>query len=211
MTNALRVVLLSCAFALSSQGSLSAAGEPAMPSTDSALAAPVRDPRWAVAIEKPGLPNFYKVSDDLYRGAQPAAEGFKALKDMGVKTVLNLRSFHSDKDLLAGTGLAYENIDVKAWRAEDEDLAAFLKVVTDKTRTPVFVHCQHGADRTGMMVAVYRIAVQGWSKDDAIKEMTEGGFGWHPVWQNLADHIRELDVDALKKAAGIAPAAKPPK
>jgi protein tyrosine/serine phosphatase len=154
-------------------------------------------------MEKPGLPNLHKVTDNLYRGAQPTAEGFKNLKEMGIKTVVNLRAFHSDRDELKGLDLSYENIDVKTWHAEDEDLVRFLKIVTDKTKMPVFVHCQHGADRTGMMVAVYRIAVQGWTKADAMKEMTEGGFGWHPMWQNLLEHIEDLDIEALKKEAGL--------
>jgi protein tyrosine/serine phosphatase len=152
----------------------------------------------------PGLSNLHKVSDDLYRGAQPTAEGFKSLKEMGIKTVVNLRSFHSDTDEMEGLAFDYVDIPVKAWHAEDEDVVRFLKIVTDKTKAPVFVHCEYGADRTGMMVAIYRIAVQGWSKEDAMKEMTEGGFGWHPLWQNLLHHIRDLDVEALKKAAGLA-------
>ena len=172
-------------------------------STDSVLAAPVRDPRWAVPIEKPGLPNLHKVTDNLYRGAQPTAQGFKSLKEMGIKMVVNLRSFHSDRDEMGGLEFGYEHIWVKAWHAEDKDLVRFLKIVTDKAKTPVFVHCEHGADRTGMMIAAYRIVVQGWSKEDALKEMTEGGFGWHPVWQNLIGHIRDLHVEALKKAAGL--------
>ncbi|MHC4325718.1 MAG: fused DSP-PTPase phosphatase/NAD kinase-like protein, partial [Planctomycetota bacterium] len=125
--------------------------------------------KWAERIELPGLPNFHKVSDDLYRGAQPTAEGMKQLEKLGVKTVVNLRSVHSDRDELEGTGLAYEHIKMTAWKTEDKDVVRFLKIVTDSNQTPVFVHCQHGADRTGMMNAVYRIAVQGWSKDQAIK------------------------------------------
>ncbi len=163
-----------------------------------------RPAEWAQPIEKPGLPNFFKVSDDLYRGAQPTAEGFRELEKMGVKTVVNLRSFHSDRDEIGDTPLGYEHIWAKAWNAEDEDVVKFLKVVTDKSKTPVFVHCQHGADRTGMMVAVYRIIVQGRTKDAAVREMTEGGFGWHKVWSNLADYVRELDVEDIKNQAGLA-------
>lgn len=175
----------------------------ALSSTASVLAAGGRDPRWATAVKRPGLPNLHKVTDTLYRGAQPSAEGFAELRKTGVRTIVNLRAFHSDRDEMKGLDFAYENIDVKAWRAEDEDIIRFLKIVTDKSKAPVFVHCQHGADRTGMMIAVYRMAVEGWSKDDAIKEMTGGGYGWHPIWRNLVRHIRELDVGPLRRAAGI--------
>ena len=106
-------------------------------------------------------------------------------------------------------GLAYEHISFKAWHAEHEDVVRFLRIVADPARQPVFVHCQHGADRTGMMTAIYRIAVQGWSKEDAIAEMTEGGFGFHSIWTNLVEYVRKLDVDRLKREAGLtAPSAK---
>jgi protein tyrosine/serine phosphatase len=159
--------------------------------------------QWAVGIEKPGLPNFHRVTKTLYRGAQPTEKGMGELKTLGVKTIVNLRAFHSDHDRVEGTGLAYEHIDFKTWRAEDEDVVRFLKIVTDTNRAPVFVHCQHGADRTGTMCAIYRVAVCGWTKDEAIKEMTQGGFGFHKTWQNLIQYVRDLDIEKLNQEAGI--------
>jgi tetratricopeptide (TPR) repeat protein len=159
--------------------------------------------QWAKPVELPGLPNFHKVSENLYRGAQPSAEGMKQLEKLGIKTVVNLRSFHSDSDELKDANLSYEHIYMKAWHAEDEDIVKFLKIVTDANRTPVFVHCQHGADRTGTMCAIYNIAVQGWSKDEAIEEMTKGDFGFHGIFENLVNYIRGLDVEKIKQDAGI--------
>ena len=92
---------------------------------------------------------------------------------------------------------------MKAWRAETEDMVRFLRVVTDPARRPVFVHCVHGADRTGLMAAVYRVAVQGWSKDEAIREMTPGGYGFHPIWKNIPAALRKLDVERLKAKVGL--------
>ena len=157
---------------------------------------------WATRVEKPGLPNFHQVSETLYRGAQPTAEGFRQLKALGIKTVVNLRSFHSDREEMGTVALRREHIYFKAWHAEDEEVVRFLKIVTDTNQTPVFVHCQHGADRTGTMCAIYRVAVQGWTKDAAIKEMTEGGFGYHVIWTNLIAYLRRLDIAALQRAAG---------
>ena len=154
--------------------------------------------KWAERIELPGLPNFHKVSDDLYRGAQPTAEGMKQLKKLGIKTVVNLRSLHSDRDEIKGTALSYEHINMTTWNTEDKDVVRFLQIVTDSNCTPVFVHCQHGADRTGTMCAIYRIIIQGWSKNEAVDEMTKGGFGYHSIWQNLPDNIRKLDVEEIK-------------
>lgn len=99
-------------------------------------------------VNRPGLPNLHKVSPVLYRGAQPTAEGMRELKKLGIRTVVNLRWLHSDRDEIGDTGLAYEEISMKSWHPEDEDVARFLRIVTDPDRTPVFIHCQHGADRT---------------------------------------------------------------
>ena len=159
--------------------------------------------KWAERIELPGLPNLHKVSDDLYRGAQPTAEGMKQLEKLGVKTVVNLRSLHSDRDEIKGTGLTYEHINMTPSNIEDKDVVRFLRIVTDGSRTPVFVHCQHGADRTGTMCAIYRIAEQGWSKDEAIEEMTKGGFGFHSIWQNLPDYINQVNIVEIKQSASL--------
>jgi tyrosine-protein phosphatase SIW14 len=162
-----------------------------------------RSTKWAQPLKREGAPNLYKVSDSLYRGAQPTAEGFVALKAMGIKTVVNLRAFHSDQSILGDTGLGYEQIPMKTWEVGEGEITRFLQIVTDPARQPVFVHCQHGSDRTGTMCAVYRIAVQGWSKDEAIEEMREGGFGFFEGWQNLVELIGNLDVAAIRKQAGL--------
>lgn len=160
-----------------------------------------RPASWAQAVEVEGVPNLHKVSPGLYRSAQPTAGGMRNLKAMGIKTVVNLRSFHSDRDELGTTGLAHEVIAMKAWRPEREEMVRFLEIVNDGSKAPVLVHCQHGADRTGTMCALYRIAVQGWTKDQAVREMKEGGYGFHEVWGNLPKWIRDLDVEGVKKEA----------
>jgi protein tyrosine/serine phosphatase len=159
-----------------------------------------RDQEWAQPISIAGADNLYKITDGLYRGAQPTAEGMRRLKKMGVKTIVCLRSDHSDKDLLADTGLSYEEIPCRAWHFRNEDVVKFLAIATDKARQPVFFHCEHGADRTGVMSAAYRIIIQNWRKEDAIKEMKEGGYGFHSIWMNLPRYVRNLDVSAISKA-----------
>ncbi len=167
------------------------------------LAGP-RPAEWAQPLERPGCPNLHKVSGVLYRGAQPTAGGMKQLEKLGVKTVVNLRSFGSDRDEMkaAGVKFDYEHITMKAWHAEDQEVVRFLKIVADESRTPVFVHCKHGADRTGTMCAIYRIAVQGWSKEEALREL-RGGYGYHGVWQNLLRYVQGLDVAGIKRSAGL--------
>ncbi|MGI5868853.1 MAG: fused DSP-PTPase phosphatase/NAD kinase-like protein [Kiritimatiellia bacterium] len=165
--------------------------------------AAARPASWARPIALEGVPNLHQVSANLYRSAQPSALGMKNLKAKGIETIVNLRSFHSDRDEIGGTGLGYEHIYMKAWHPERKEVVRFLQVVTHEKRPPVLVHCQHGADRTGTMCALYRVAVQGWSKEEAIREMTQGGFGFHEVWQNLPGWIEELDVESIKQDAGI--------
>lgn len=169
------------------------------PSAAAAVPQATRDPRWAPPLTQPGLPNLHRVAPTLYRGAQPEAAGFRAVQALGVKTVINLRSLHSDRDLLAGTTLGYEHLPMVAWEADEDALLAFLRIATDPTKQPVLVHCQHGADRTGTAIALYRMVIEGWSRQDAIREMTEGGFGFHPEWHNLIEFLERVDVERLRR------------
>ena len=168
-----------------------------------------RPANWAVPIQMEGVPNLHKVSDTLYRSAQPTSEGMKNLKAMGIKTILDLREFHSDKDLIGNVGLGYERIPMSPWHPEEQDAVAFLRIVTDPKNSPILVHCQHGADRTGLMCALYRVAVQGWTKKEAIREMELGGYGFHAIWFNIVDWFKNLDISRIKAEAGLIPSSKP--
>ncbi len=166
-----------------------------------------RPEHWATKIKEEGLPNFHKVDDRLYRGAQPTEEGMKKLAEMGIKTVINLRTFHSDRDEIGKTPLNYEHITMQAWDPEEKEVIEFLQIVTDPSKQPVFVHCQHGADRTGVMCAIYRVAVSGWEKEEALTEMKDGGYNFHLIWKNIETFFSELDIDKMKESAGMKPAA----
>lgn len=175
------------------------------PRTLAEAPAPSRSPGWAAPVTRPGLSNLFRVNERLYRGAQPTAEGMRELRALGVKTVVNLRWLHSDRDEIGSLELGYEHIYMKAWHAEDEDVIQFLRIATDPAKQPVFLHCQHGSDRTGTMIAVYRMAVDGWTADEAIDEMMRGGYGYHSMWTNLTEYLRELDVERIRREAGISP------
>jgi protein tyrosine/serine phosphatase len=161
----------------------------------------VRPENWAVPIELPGVVNLHRVNENLYRSEQPTSEGMKNLKEIiGIKTVINLRAFHSDADEVRGTGLLNEELSVKAWHIEDEDVVRVLKLIRNKENGPFLIHCHYGGDRTGLMSAMYRIVEQGWSKDEAIKEMVEGDYGFHPFWSNIIKYILDVDVKKIKMA-----------
>jgi protein tyrosine phosphatase (PTP) superfamily phosphohydrolase (DUF442 family) len=171
----------------------------------------MRDPSWAQPLASARLRNFYKVSDDLYRGAQPDRQGFLELERLGIKTVVNLRLGGSDRSMLEGTRITAVEIPAEAWDLDDNEVVQFLRVLSDKSKTPVFVHCSHGADRTGAMTAIYRIAVQGWAKEAAVAEMTQGGFGFHSLWDNLPKYIRALDINLTLKQAGLSDPVRLPR
>lgn len=152
----------------------------------------------------PGLPNAYRVSDELYRGAQPEPEGFRQLHRLGIRTIVNLRQAHSDVELIQASGVgpdAFElrSLPMAAWDVGEEEVLTFLRIVNDPALRPVFVHCQHGSDRTGTMVAAYRVVMQGWTKQEAVQEMRRGPFGFHAMFSNLPHFLRELDVLRVRR------------
>lgn len=172
-----------------------------------------KEPLAAVAAEPlkpqddlPGLKNFAKVSNALSRGAQPSAEGFATLKARGIKTVVNLRSEHSDRSLLAGTGLQYVEIPCNALYLKEDEVVEFLKIVRDPKNRPVFVHCAVGCDRTGAMVGAYRMAEQHWTTDDTIKELYR--FGYHPVFVQVVSFLKSFEPATISGKIAVAPMPK---
>ncbi len=177
------------------------------------LNSPPANPRphfWAHPVGSvQDVPNLHRVSDELYRGGQPTPEGFRQLEAMGIRTILSLRNWHGNGDKLDGTDLHGERIAVAVWDVTDEDIVEFLRIATDPDRVPVYVHCHGGADRTGIMCAVYRVVVQGWTREQAVREMTGGGFGYHLIWDRLRDQLLEMDLDTLARQAGLEPPGPP--
>ena len=200
LRRSLDYLLLACAVWLAGAPATGRSAE-SPPGSGTNNAAPAR--MWARKMSKPGLKNLHQVSPTLYRGAQPTAQGMRELEAMGVRTIVNLRAFSSDRGEAKGTKLVREEMSFKTWHPEDKDVIRFLKIVANTNRLPVFVHCQHGSDRTGTMVAIYRVAIEGWSKEEAIAEMTRGDFGFHKMWQNLVRYLRGLDIAAMKRRAGL--------
>ncbi|MCC6876282.1 MAG: dual specificity protein phosphatase family protein [Sandaracinaceae bacterium] len=133
-----------------------------------------------------GVTYAAEVAPGIWRGGQPDAEGVEGLRSRGIKTVVNLRHYHgeSEGELVRAAGMRYERI---ALESTDPPTAAqvqqFLSIVQDAEARPVYVHCLHGVDRTGTMIAVYRIQEQGWQASDALAEMEH--FGAHGVLHDL--------------------------
>jgi protein tyrosine/serine phosphatase len=156
-----------------------------------------RDGRWAVPIQAAGLPNLFRVSPDIYRSAQPEAAGMHSAEALGIRTVLSLRTSNTDPELAEGTRLRLERAPAAAWNIGDQQVIAALRLINMAPK-PILVHCLHGADRTGLVIAMYRLVFLGWSKARAKDELINGGYGFHAAWANIPKYIDEVDVDSLR-------------
>lgn len=133
-----------------------------------------------------GLPNFHQVNDHVYRGAQPTDQGFQSLAKLGVKTIIDLRETGdhsvSERKVVEATGMRYVTIPFQGMSAPSPaDVAKVLALFDDASAGPVFVHCRRGADRTGTVVACYRIAHDRWDNQKALQEAKGFGMSWTEV------------------------------
>ena len=158
----------------------------------------VRDQRWAVPLKMAGVENLHQVDEGLYRSAQATAEGFKNLQAHGVRVVLSLRSSHDDRTLAGDTELELLRLPMAAWFIKDADIIAALKIMRQRDK-PLLVHCWHGADRTGAVIAAYRIVCQNWTAEEAIREMREGGFGHHSIFNNITVYLKNMDSEKIRR------------
>jgi len=125
------------------------------------------------------IENFGKVNDHYYRGSQPGQAELEQLKKLGVKTVIDLRkdSEPGEPEQVRALGMQYFNIPLKASRAATEEQTSyFLSLVNNAANWPVYVHCKGGRHRTGALTAVYRITHDGWTADQAFREMRDYDF-----------------------------------
>jgi protein tyrosine/serine phosphatase len=125
-----------------------------------------------------GVSNFGEVTPKLYRGGQPKGTGYEHLKKMGVDIVVDLRLSGRDaeKRNVTKAGMRFVDIPWHCYFPKDRVFARFLKLLQENPEKKVFVHCRYGDDRTGMMIAAYRMAVQGWTPNEARREMQKFGF-----------------------------------
>lgn len=143
-------------------------------------------------LNLPGLKNAYQVSNNLYRGALPTRQGYEALAKMGIKTIINLRVSEPDKALTEGLPLTVYHIPVNPFLFNDRHAKRFLEIASNPANYPIYVHCLYGSDRTGAMVALYRVKVQHWPKERALQEMRTPAFGFDEVFFPLVRYLEKL-------------------
>lgn len=181
----------------------------------------------AIASADPGVkgvPNFHVVNDQVLRGGQPTDAGLKNLADRGVKTIIDLQEegerSKGEKRLVKALGMKYVNIPMKGMTTPTEkQISHALKALKDSSDGPVFIHCKRGKDRTGVVLACYRVEHDGWPNQKALSEARDYGMSWYqfPLQRyvksyephnssaldpsEIADSIRDESVDLAKRAA----------
>ncbi|HLM00726.1 MAG TPA: tyrosine-protein phosphatase, partial [Pyrinomonadaceae bacterium] len=136
--------------------------------------------------------NFGQMDERFYRGAQPLPDDFQALKDLGVKTVIDLRNDPTDyeKAAVEALGMRYVNIPMSGWKSpKDRQVEEFLKLANDPETGAFFVHCKAGIHRTGVAGAVWRFTNYGWGYDQAYKEMKNYDFSTGLVHGALKTYV----------------------
>ena len=152
-----------------------------------------------------GITNFGRVNDHLYRGAQPDAAGLDGLKILGVKTIICLRMTNDlwrlEKDRAGSNGMTFINIPLKGLgRPGDGEVARALALI-ENSPDPVFVHCEHGCDRTGALIACYRIAHDHWTATAAQKEADH--YGMSSLERGMRRFIADFAAAAAKERGSL--------
>ena len=159
------------------------------------------------------LPNFHQVNPNLYRGGQPGKGGLQQLRQLGVKAIINLRDdderARAEAAEAQALGLRYFNIPFASFdRPGDKDVDAVLKLIDSLDNQPVFVHCKRGSDRTGTIIAIYRIEHDGWNSEKAKEEANRYGLGFWEV--KMKDYIHDYYERRTLRNGDIAtPTQKP--
>ncbi|MDB5894476.1 MAG: protein-tyrosine-phosphatase [Rhodoferax sp.] len=167
--------------------------------TVTSLAIAGRDPSWAEPVD--ASVNLFRVTPLFYRSARLDAADVPLLQRLGIATVVSLRSFHTDRRLLSRSGVRAVRIGINTWQIADSHIVAALQAIRHAERDgPVLLHCMHGADRTGLVAAMYRVVFQGWDTSRALAELTEGGYGYHTVWKNIPTYLARVNIEKLREA-----------
>ena len=150
---------------------------------------------WTDPLFDPHLPNFHQISESLYRGGQPSRQGFKRLKELGVRTIVNLRDEYYDvkqeEALVKPLDLNYVSIPLSPFDGPSAaDIERFLQELAEEPQQPHFVHCLHGMDRTGAMISIHRLHAHGWPLDQAYNEALQHGF--HPHFHLLKKAVHDF-------------------
>jgi tyrosine-protein phosphatase SIW14 len=169
-----------------------------------------------LASSAPGIKNFDQVDRHVYRGAQPSDEGFLYLARIGVKTVIDLRESgeraRNEERVVEAAGMSYINVPMTGLTPPTEaEMAKLLPILEDATSGPVFVHCWRGADRTGAVIAAYRIDHDQWDNERALRDAKSHSMAFFQFpRQNFIRNFRPRTLQARTATAADVPATATP-
>ena len=127
--------------------------------------------------------NFGQVNDHLYRGGEPTAEELRELSAIKIGTDIDLREAGSatenERRIAEGLGMHYVNVPMNGFSAPSQaEVKRVLTLIFPDDAGKVFVHCRRGKDRTGTIIACYRIEHDGWDHQRAQQEANRYGMSW---------------------------------
>lgn len=158
---------------------------------------------WAQPVLGGNLKNLHQVSATLYRSSQPDKDDLTTLERLGVRSVLNLRDHHDDRKVKGLDRFELGSVEMEADDVTAAQLFQALRWIRD-TPKPVLVHCWHGSDRTGVVIAAYRMVFERWTREAAVDEMVAGGFGYHArLYPNLLRLLESVDADQWRQNLGL--------
>ena len=172
---------------------------PAEAKSIAAIEAPAVQYEWAKPVEQ--SVNLFQVTPTLFRSEQLTAKDEALLQQNNIKTIINLRFFdrNDDQEELSNLPLNLINHPLKSWHIKPKQIAAVLyEIEQAQQQGGVLVHCYHGADRTGLIIGMYRIVNQGWSIEEAKREMVEGPYGFHTIWRNIPKMYNQDTVSQVR-------------
>lgn len=161
----------------------------------------------------PELPRFQQVSERLYRGGQPRAGGLSRLQELGINTIINLRGrsaqTRAEEAEAQAAGLNYFNVELPRWgRPQDARVRRILEIIDAPENGRVLIHCKDGVDRTGMIVAIYRMTHNEWTSDDALAEADRSGMRRIQFWmrdyaEDYGDHVVKFGPETTLESPGV--------
>ena len=169
-------------------------------STTTPSTPPQNTAHWATEVGKET--NLYRLDDKLFRSEQLTEKDYELLRKNNINTLINLRFFdrNDDRQAFGKTSLTLVNTPLLTWSITPQEVARVLWQIEQHQRNgAVLIHCYHGADRTGLISAMYRVVYQNWELSEAKREMMQGPYGFHSVWKNIEGFFTEKNINEIKQ------------
>ncbi|MCX7863032.1 MAG: dual specificity protein phosphatase family protein [Bacteroidales bacterium] len=148
----------------------------------------------SIKIETNLFKNLHKLNDSIFRSDQPDSLDISLLNELGIKSILNLRQHHIDESFLGKNHHFYSyHVKMRAYYLTNKQMAKAMCIIQSAPK-PLLIHCKHGSDRTGAVIAMYRILYNQWTKKEALKELKSKHLGFHDIFFNIPFYIRKTNI-----------------